>query len=108
MPLTREIDTGTRSLRKAFRKGSCRDWPLAIVFSLFFRFELLAKTELGPRTNAPCSRDPHKLLYPTKGRGTDSWHLNMQLPSKPKGGQPRACVSNPRQGFSALRVDQLA
>src|SRR5687767_14827673 len=31
------MDTGTRSLRKAFRKGSCSDWPLAIVFSLFSR-----------------------------------------------------------------------
>src|ERR1700722_6927451 len=108
MPLTREIDTGTRSLRKAFRKGSCRDWPLAIVFSLFFRFELLDEAELGPRTNAPCSRDPHKLLYPIKRRGPDAAHLNMRFPSKPKGGQARAGVSNPRQGFGAQRVDQFA
>src|ERR1044071_2676076 len=31
------MDTGTRSLRKAFRKGSWSDWPLAIGFSLFSR-----------------------------------------------------------------------
>src|ERR1044071_303508 len=32
------MDTGTRSLRRALRKGSCSDWPLAIGFSLFSRF----------------------------------------------------------------------
>src|ERR1700747_1318270 len=29
------METGTRSLRRAFKKGSCRDCPLAIGFSLF-------------------------------------------------------------------------
>jgi hypothetical protein len=33
-------------LRKAFKKGSWRDWPLAIGFSLFFSFELFdSKTD---------------------------------------------------------------
>src|SRR5690554_1507975 len=34
MPFTRYIETGTFSRRNAFKKGSCKDWALAIVDSI--------------------------------------------------------------------------
>src|ERR1700722_12877956 len=48
MPFTKYMDTGTRSFRKAFKNGSCSDWPLATAFSFLLRiFSLSAFTILS-------------------------------------------------------------
>src|SRR5208337_718365 len=49
MPFTRYIETGTRSLRRAFKNGSCRDWPRAMGELLVVCFTSIA-------LSLPCAR----------------------------------------------------
>src|SRR5579862_3215186 len=94
------METGTLSLRRAFRNGSWRDWPLAIGFSLFLQLGVIGQRK---RTAAelPVFRDP-KL-----SKASNQTHLNMQTPSKPKRGKFMNYVSIPRH-FVRFRVESLS
>src|SRR6202047_42760 len=87
------METGTRSLRKAFKKGSCRDWPLAMGSPYFYSFELFATTN-GPQVHFRVRRS---------GTGTELCHLNMQVVVNPKPRQHMTYVSIPRQ--LTVRID---
>src|SRR5215469_6903149 len=94
------MDTGTRSLRKAFRKGSWSDWPLAIGFSLFSRLLIV-------REKLECKRaslgEIQQAMYPRWRRGPRC-NLNMRAESKTKLQQLVAHVAIPRQ-LVAIRVE---
>src|SRR6516162_3292764 len=102
------METGTRSLRKAFKKGSWRDWPLAIGFSLFFSFELFAGT-IGPPMQLPYYSGPQaskQANVPGQLARHRRLHLNTRSPSKPKLGQLPRYVSIPRH-LRGVRVEPL-
>src|SRR6202140_5858629 len=87
------METGTRSLRKAFKKGACRDWPWAIGSPYFYSLELIGRTS-GPQVN---------FRVPRSGKRTEFCHLNMQVRLKPKPRQHMTYVSIPRQ--PTVRID---
>src|ERR1700704_2908630 len=95
------METGTRSLRKAFKKGSCRDWPLAIGFSLFLQLRVVRQHN-RTASELPCSAI-RKTNVPHQRRGTEFGHLNMRVTLKPKPGQLMTYVSIPRQ--LTVRID---
>src|ERR1700741_5205594 len=65
------METGTRSLRRAFRNGSWSDWPLAMGISLFF-LALSCRSTRGRRLGwtapgilrTPCAARNGGLLSP--------------------------------------------
>src|SRR3984893_7183948 len=87
------METGTRSLRKAFKKGSCRDGPLAMGSPYFYSFELFGRTS-GAQVNSG---------VPPSGKRTEFSHLNMRVALKPKPCQHMTYVSIPRQ--PTVRID---
>src|ERR1700716_4713082 len=95
------METGTRSLRKAFKKGSCRDWPLAIGFSLFLQLRVVRQRK-RTASELPCSAI-RKTNVPHQRRGTEFSHLNMRVRLKPKPRQHMTYVSIPRQ--LTVRID---
>src|SRR5580704_9692230 len=100
------MDTGTRSLRKAFKKGSWRDWPLAIGFSLFLRSASNCLTTQQDRTELPCSAIQTSEISASPNARSDAPNLNMRIPSKPKLTQLADYVSIPRQlGPVRVRID---
>src|SRR5579883_463095 len=94
------METGTRSLRSAFRKGSWSDWPLAIGFSLFSR--LLIVREYGDASELPCARPAS--YVPRRREGPNGRNLNMLTESKTKLDQLATHVAIPRQ-LVDLRVE---
>src|SRR5215469_14411462 len=98
------METGTRSLRKAFKKGSWRDWPLAIGFSLFLQLRVVRRHK-RIAAQLPC-KATHASKSPSTMVRNRHGDLNMRLPSKPKLGQLAADVSIPRQ-FIDVGVEPL-
>src|SRR6266480_5784435 len=97
------MDTGTRSLRSAFRKGSCRDWPLAIGFSLFLQLRVVRRDQ-RTANELPCSAI-RQTNGPHQRRGTELTYLNMWVRLKPESCQLMTYVSIPRQ--PSVRIDPL-
>src|SRR5579862_9015949 len=94
------MDTGTRSLRKALRKGSWSDWPLAIEFSLFSRLLVVYGSRVA--SELPCARPASSV--PRRPTGTKGSNLNMRAESKPKLRQLVTNVAIPRQ-LVGLRIE---
>src|ERR1700685_892973 len=100
------METGTRSLRKAFKKGSWRDWPLAIGFSLFLQSASNCLTTQRTALSFRALRSKQAKQAPHQTRGSDVPNINMRIPSKPKLTQLADYVSIPRQlGPVRVRID---
>src|SRR5215469_6779850 len=87
------MDTGTRSLRNAFRKGSWSDWPLAIGFSLFSRL-LIVRARVASKRASP---ETSSKVCASRAEGSDGRNLNMRAESKTKLDQLVTHVAIPRQ-----------
>src|SRR5581483_7338138 len=84
------MDTGTRSFRRAFKKGSCRDWPLAIGFSLL---SVLVIVRLRIARVLSIDNDPSKLraslwrprirFYHGRRRSGDRHRAHVAAPDTP-------------------------
>src|SRR5579875_2392835 len=86
------MDTGTRSLRNAFRKGSWSDWPLAIGFSLFSRLLIVRARVESKRASLETSSK----VCASRAEGERRQDLNMRTESKTKLAQLVTQVAIPR------------
>src|SRR5437868_5948427 len=72
------METGTRSLRKVFRNGSCNDCPLAIIYLLVItpKFLCIERFRLSP---LPCGRRPAHELDPQARCSAAVYHSDVAI-----------------------------